>query len=175
MEYDAGKAAVRCIYAAVAIATALTVVFWGEWFAIVLSWILAIPLSLVLGTLYGFVGSMLGYRAVDAEDGFDGEFDDDEIDIEEDPRFWLNDDDSDIEYSDETVGTYKDAKIHEWVLIDNPTVKGEKVKCLYETVVDLDNGFNPPDGRWFILLEPGILYVADPEPENTATNAETVE
>lgn len=166
MEYDAGKAAVRCLWAAVAIATTLTVVFWGELLAIALIWIFSGPLALFLGYLYGFVGSALGYDAVDMDE------DDDEIDIEEDPRFWLNDDDNGIVYSDEIVGTYKDANIHEWVLIDKPESNGEKIKCAYETVVDMDYGFNPPDGRWFILLEPGILYVADAEPENTGEAAE---
>lgn len=164
MEYDAGKAAIRCLYAAVGIAVLLTMVFWGEWLAVVLAWVFAMPLALVLGSLYGFVGAAFGYTPVDDED------EDEEIDVSEDPRFWVNNDDSGIVYSDAIVGKYKDANIHEWVMIDQPE-SNKKIKCTYETVVDMDLGFTPPDSKWFILLEPGILYVAEPKPENSVAEA----
>lgn len=174
MEYDTDKAAIRCIYAALAITVILTVLFWGEWLAVTICWVFAIPLSLGLGWFYGFIGDLLGFTPVGAEDKEECDYlDDEEIEVEEDPRFWLSDNDSGIIYSDEIIGTFMDANIHEWVLIDKPESEGIKIKCLYETIVDMNYGFNPPNDRWFILLEPGILYVA--EPENTVAEAEIIE
>ena len=68
-----------------------------------------------------------------------------------------------------------DTLIHEWVLVDDPEDKTKKIKCSYYNCVEFGKDFRlPGNAEFFILLEPGILYVKfhDPEPEQSQPSAE---
>ncbi len=76
-------------------------------------------------------------------------------------------------HSEEIVGIFQGTEIYEWVVLQKPDGSGE-VTCKYQRTFNLDKGeeFLPPENVWFCLLPPGILYAAEPEPENDAS-AET--
>lgn len=164
--YDAKTAAVQSIKAAfvTVIATSCYIILAG----IDPIWILAcmvsgIPLALVYGFLYGVI---LGIREDDGALTEEDEAEVRELLDEDEPSlgsvYVFEDGSLETEYSEEIVGTFKDTQIHEYIIVDHPEKPGEKLKCFFERTVHEDN-FVPPEG-WFVLLEPGILYVhADPE------------
>lgn len=159
---DAEKMAEYCLIAAVGAATMLTVMFWGTWLVVIGAWVLAFPFALLLGLISGFVGHAMGVQMHST--------DDDDGDIEDIAQVWTDEAGSMIlERSVETIGTFQDAPIHEWVLLKRPD-NDEPIRLVYNRVIDMRNAytFEPPDDEWFCILPPGIMYV---EPENSDTPA----
>lgn len=160
---DAEKMAEYCLITAVGAATMLTVMFWGTWLVVVGAWVLAFPFALLLGLISGFVGHAMGVQMRSADDG----------DIEDIAEVWTDETETMIlERSAETIGTFQDAPIHEWVLLKRPD-NNEPIRLVYSRVIDMRHGctFEPPDEEWFCILPPGIMYT---EPENfDATASDT--
>lgn len=151
---DSSKMADRCIYTALIVAALFTICFWGDWWIVACAWLLMYPLAMLLGLITGFVGSWLDWKV-------------------EHPQVWTDETDIVItERSEEIVGMFQDAIIHEWVILKRPDT-GEPLKCLYKRSFDMsksDFSFTPPENTWFCVLPPGILYVAA-EPENAESSA----
>lgn len=134
----------RCIYAALLTAVVLTFVFWGDWWIIIGAWVLMYPLAMFLGLVMGFVGAALGWET------------------ESEAQVWAEEtEDLIAESSPEIVGKFQDFDIHEWVMLKRPD-NGELVRCMFERTIDMrkDFEFQPPEGTWFCITPPGILYVA---------------
>lgn len=147
---DAEKIAEYCLGATALAAVALTIMFWGSWFLIIGVWVLAFPFAMFLGLVSGFV-----HRALNGP-----------VMVQE-PLLWLDDVSALVlEVSPETIGTFQDAKIHEWIILKRPD-NGEPIRLGYNRTVDMerDTSFEPPDEKWFCVLPPGIMYT---EPENVS-------
>ena len=142
MKVDSEKLAAQCMKAALAITLINTVVLWGEWLAIAICWVLALPLAMLLSLIVGNILYYMGATMVKQ-------------------NLWVDDADITIvERSPEIVGKLGENTIHEWVMLKRPD-NGELVKCFYETVIDF-NDWEQPDNRWFVVLDGGVLYVAEP-------------
>jgi hypothetical protein len=118
-----------------------------SWWFIGLACLLFVPTAMGLGFMAGFMI--------------------DKNETVQTARVWTNETEILIaEHSTEIVGIFQDAEIFEWVLLEKPDGTGQ-VRCSYARTFNLDKGeeFIPPEGSWFCLLPPGILYVAAPEPE----------
>ena len=166
---DFDRAAIVCIKAAlltlVAVICLIVLSNVSLWW-IVPAIIATYPLTMVYGFLYGmFLGST---HTAEELEGYDEILEDDPID-QEDPSVYLQEIDSDIEFSEEIVGRFKDSEIYEYLLINHPAKDGEKLKCFYSHTVDDINEFRVPTDCWFVMLMPGIVYTAPLEPENTQT------
>lgn len=171
--YDPDQAALLCIKAAILTVVAATcgIILLGIdpiWIVAVM--IGGVPLALLYGFIYGFLfGVTQNLDEDDLTEEDEAELlGEDEEDIEGLAALYAFEDDNglDTEYSEEVVGTFKDATIYEYVIVNHPEKPGEKLKCHYENVVRNMDEFVVPEG-WFVLLEPGILYV-NRDPENTA-------
>lgn len=166
---DFDRAAITCIKAAlltlVAVICLIVLSSVSLWW-IVPAVIATYPLTMAYGFLYGmFLGSKYTEEELEGYDGVDEEYDSDEA--EEDPSVYLQEIDSDIQFSEDIVGRFKDVEIYEYILISHPAKDGEKLKCSYSHTVDDINEFNVPTDCWFVMLMPGIVYTAPLEPENT--------
>lgn len=177
MQYDSKKASVRCVNAAIITVIVLVIKIFLS--SVSVWWCLAplvalVPIAYLYAYIYGFV---LGFFAdptefedeteyEDYSEMTDEEFEEAQYEwlesIAHDPNSYVCYDENGIEFSTELVGKYKDTNIYEWIVVETP--EGNKIKCFYETVVDIDRQFEPPEG-WFTILLPGIMYVHR-EPEN---------
>lgn len=154
MVIDSDKLAMQCIKAALFVSVLITVGFWGNWWVVVGAWVAMYPMAMVFGLIVGFVGAALGWET------------------ESEAQVWA-DETKDLiaESSPETVGKFQDADIHEWVMLKRPD-NGELVRCMFDRTIDMrgDFEFQPPEGTWFCITPPGILYVAV-HPGNAAPQA----
>lgn len=172
MVFSSDTVAKRCIQAAVFTSAVITSAYWGQWGTIIWAWIGCYPLAMIYAFLFAnIMENLFGAVFVDDEDLLE------EVSHEEDSPVILHEyeDDSGAIYSEEIVGRYLDANIHEWVLVDDPEDKTKKIKCFYYNCVEFGKDFRlPGNAEFFILLEPGILYVKfhDPEPEQSQPSAE---
>lgn len=148
MKTDSEAIAKWCIAIAMLSAAFGTGIFWGDWLAIAMVWIIAMPITAVLlGFLAGFVLSFLGAT-------------------EEQPMVWINEDSDEliVGHSDTVIGRMNDADIYEWILIKRPDT-GESIKCFFERKFDYENEeLELPNNQWFVVNH-GALYVAPIEPE----------
>lgn len=170
MDFD--RAALACIKAALLtlVAVVCLIILGGHslWW-IVPAVLGTYPLSMVYGFIYGmFLGST---HTEEELQGYD-EIEEQEQEQPSEDQFYFEELDSDMEFSPEIVGKFKDALIHEYIIVNHPAKEGEKLKCTYNRTVDDINNFSVPVGCWFVLLMPGIVYTApveptEPEPENT--------
>lgn len=157
---DFDRAAMTCIKAALLtlVAVICLIVLSGvsPWW-IVPAVVGTYPLTMVYGFLYGmFLGSTHSEEELEGYDE-DSEYAEEE---EEDPSVYLQEIDSDIEFSEDIVGRFKDAEIYEFILINHPAKEGQKLKCSYSHTVDDINEFRVPTDCWFVMLMPGIVYTA---------------
>lgn len=151
MKVDSGKLAIQCMQVALVITIGNTIALWGDWMAIAVCWVLLVPLAMLLSLI---VGNVLYYAGATVEK----------------QNLWLDDADVVVlERSTEIVGRLGEQTIHEWVIIERPD-NGEPVKCFYETVIDFNN-WEQPENRWFVVLDGGVLYVAEPEEKAEAEQA----
>jgi hypothetical protein len=152
MRVDTEDLAMTCIKIALLAAAVGTFLAWGDWFAVAIIWAMTYPLAMFLGLLAGYGLHFMGATM-------------------QKQNLWVNDDDINIiERSPEIVGKLGENTIHEWVLLKRPD-NGEHVKCLYEKFVDINKGWEPPDNRWFVVLEGGLLYVAADDNAKLAADA----
>lgn len=173
---DIEHAARQCIKAAILTVTVFVCcVFlfdWNKWWltASVLS---VYPLALFYGFLYGLIfGTPKDFQALSDEELAElAELD--ELEPMEDsspapePQFFFEEVDDSTELSPTVIGRFKDADIHEYVVVNHPSKPGEKLTCTFSHVVHDTNMFTVPVGCWFVLLMPGIVYTAPVEPENS--------
>lgn len=151
---DTETLAGRCLASAFLAAVFITIGFWGDWFIIIIAWVMAIPLALFLGLVVGFVAAALGMTM-------------------EDPQIHVNETaDIIVERSPEIIGKFQDHDIHEWVVMKQPKTEN-LLKCKYSRTIDMTKEFEfePPDNIWFCIIPPGIMYIAEPEPETPAATA----
>ncbi len=161
MEINTAKAAQRCVIAAVGTSLALTYLLWGFWWYVLFSWVLCFPFALFYSLLYGIAASLMGAKLIENKPELEDNVDENVINLVE---FETNDD---TILSGEVIGRFADADIHAYVLVDDPADPTNKIKCEYERCVDLKKDFTlPSDAEYFVVIEPGILYVKRHEPEN---------
>jgi len=152
MQIDSAKMAEACIKAAALTATALTILFWGEWIFIALVWLMAFPMALLFGLMVGFAASAIGATVTEEPE-----------DEEEQASVWLNDEQ--FEKSEAILGRFGEYPIHEYIVVPNPKdPSAEKLKLMYSNTVNAEN-FEAPAKLWWAVLPGGLLYV-EPEPEN---------
>lgn len=175
MEVD--QAAKKCIGAAILTAVAfICLVFLFDmskwWLAFT---VLAFyPLALLYGFLYGmFFFRQEDLQALTEEDQAEMEEALDARDDQEHDYFF--EEVEDTEFSESVVGRFKDADIHEFVLVNHPNNPNQKLKCTFSHVVDDIERFQVPTGCWFVLLLPGIVYTAPAEPEFTGGESSSLE
>jgi len=174
-------ASVMCIKAGAITALALLVLevafgVAGFWTCI-LTVFSAFPIAYLYAFSYGFfIGAEDSEEYKDSEfDEFtDEDFDEDEAEkifAEEYP--WLVQDDSVIfepldettEVSEKTLGTFKGAPLHEYIIVNHPAKPGERLKVMYDMCIHDITSFKVPEDCWYVLIEPGIMYTAPAEPE----------
>lgn len=175
MIINADLAAKRCMNVAVFTSAVLTSGFWGQWDTIMLAWLGCYPLAVLYGFLFAnFMSIVFGAEFVDEaelqemaqaqEESMAAAYDENGSSV----SFHEYEDDEGTIFSEEIVGRYMDKTIHEWVMVNDPDNADEKIKCEYFNCVEFGKDFAlPGDAEYFVLLEPGILYVKrhDPEPE----------
>jgi hypothetical protein len=78
--------------------------------------------------------------------------------------YWVDDAELHINTHGPIIGTFQGAPIYEWVEIPKQKT-GEMIRCYYNRTVNLEGGQDipVPEGVWFFFIEPGILYLAEPE------------
>lgn len=136
----------RCIIVSIIISAVASIFLWGDWVLLSLLWVVGMPLmTLLFGYLTGFFLVMLGAT--------------------QDNQLWFDDASAlVVERSEKILGTFNGSPIHEYVVLKRPDTD-ELVKCLYDRTIDLQaEEIELPSQQWFVL-ENGILYIADHEPE----------
>lgn len=136
----------RCIVVSIMITALVTAFMWGNWIMIGLLWVIGMPImTLVFGYLTGFFFSAMGAT--------------------QDNQLWFDESGSlVVERSAEIIGTFNGALIHEWVMLKRPDNE-ELIKCTYERTIDVrEEELDLPNNQWFVI-EDGVLYVSDPDPE----------
>lgn len=136
----------RCIIVSIIITTLATAFLWGDWVIIGLLWIIGMPImTLIFGYLTGFFLSAMGAT--------------------QDDQLWYDDTgDLVVERSEKIIGTYNGSPIHEWVMLKRPDTQ-EMIKCVYDRTVDPQaEEIDLPNNQWFVV-ENGVFYIADPDPE----------
>ena len=121
-----------------------------SWWYILLAAAMFVPTALGLGFLAGFLM--------------------DENETVQTAQVWTEESDILISEHGDVVGVFQGAEIYEWVTLVKPDGSGD-VRCLYMRTFNLEKGeeFIPPEDVWCCVVPPGVLYAAEPEPENDAS------
>ena len=181
---DIEQAARKCISAAIMTVIALACMVFlfdlNRWWLTALA-IAIYPLSLAYGFIYGmFFARQEDVQVFSEEDQAEMEAMLDEqttLDTSSDPHneYFFEELDETTELSEAVIGRFKDADIHEFVVVNHPGLPGQKLKCTFSHVVHDTNLFSVPEGCWFVLLMPGIVYTAPAEPEFTGGESSSLE
>lgn len=162
------KLAAICFWAAVGMAVSMTMLFWGSWFIILISWIMAFPMAMLLASFAGFFSGMLDETVGKS---LKAEFSEQQPIETTLGQMWVNDSDKlIIETSSQIIGTFQGEPLYEWVMLAPPDGSAP-VKCYYDRTVymsdfELGNVEVPADA-WYCVTAPGVMYVQKLEPENS--------
>lgn len=142
-------------YGAIAVCVILSFYLWPSFATIILVWLLAVPVSLALALLSGFITATLRHHT-EKEENFN-----EESEVES-KAFIIQQEQLILNKSEKILGHFDGAEIYEWIEIENPETKNT-LRLWFNGTFRVDNAesFNPPKNIWWALIQPGILYSED--------------